>query len=222
MIPNETTHIAVDTALLQQLQSNKDYDYNSSLRSTQPSYKLQDPKLNDPNMNGPSLDAGTVLTIVCAIVGAVIIALMWKNRNSLFAIKKHGDGNTTGDDEDSIYGVDFDTEIAEAMAQSNHNRATRLIYLKTLRWLNDNNVIKWQPGFTPWQYSRQIALAEFDHMTDKFTRVRYGKFNMDADTVQHMLEWSKQVIAHHKQCHAQQLEQQADDGLQPGGGGPLS
>ena len=40
--------------------------------------------------------------------------------------------------EDTIYGIDFDAEIARALALGNYNEAARMVYLQTLRWLSDN------------------------------------------------------------------------------------
>ena len=83
--------------------------------------------------------------------------------------------------EDTIYGVDFEKDIAKAEARSDWREAVRLSYLSTLRWLSDNGKINWRASKTPTQYTREVASGEFRTLTNHFMRVRYGNFNATRD-----------------------------------------
>ena len=51
--------------------------------------------------------------------------------------------------EDTIYGVDFEREIARAMERKDYREAMRFTYLQTLKMLSDHQLIDWQPFKTP-------------------------------------------------------------------------
>lgn len=82
--------------------------------------------------------------------------------------------------EDTIYGVDFQAEIAEALARRDYKEATRLLYLQTLKELSDKEVIDWQLYKTPTQYIYEVKpedrREQFRDLTNRFLRVRYGNF----------------------------------------------
>ena len=83
--------------------------------------------------------------------------------------------------EDTIYGIDFNTEITRAAGNGNYREAIRLTYLKTLRLLSDREIIDWQPFKTPSQYTREFQNEKLRIMTNHFLRVRYGDFDADKD-----------------------------------------
>ena len=78
--------------------------------------------------------------------------------------------------EDTIYGVDFEREIARAMERKDYREAMRLTYLQTLKMLSDHQLIDWQPFKTPTQYTHEWKNRDFRQITNLFVRVRYGGF----------------------------------------------
>ena len=107
-------------------------------------------------------------------------------RNSRDAKEEDNDGNET------IYGIDFDAEIAKALAASNYRQAVRYLYLKTLRRLSDAGHINWQPSKTPSQYVYEVQRDEFRQLTQHFLRVRYGNFEATRELYDEMLRLSKE------------------------------
>jgi hypothetical protein len=96
--------------------------------------------------------------------------------------------------EDTIYGVDFEKEIGKAAERSDWREAVRLSYLKTLRWLSDNEKINWRASKTPTQYTRELASSEFRTLTNHFMRVRYGNFNATRDLFDECQRLSSSIL----------------------------
>ena len=78
--------------------------------------------------------------------------------------------------EDTIYGIDFPSEIEKAIDSHDYREALRLMYLQTLKWLSDNHQIDWQSFKTPTQYTNEWRNADFQKITLIFVKVRYGGF----------------------------------------------
>lgn len=112
-----------------------------------------------------------------AIAVIVVLAglfILYKNRNWFLRNKKTDDVLDYEVEEDNIYGVDFDDEIAKARLAGDWGAVVRLIYLSTLCNLNDNGDIAWQPFKTPSQYALEFRNQDFRKLTDTYIRVRYG------------------------------------------------
>lgn len=129
---------------------------------------------------------------VAVALFVLVIYLVYRYKPGLFGLE----GRTSMEytvTEDTIYGIDFDAEIARAIANGNYNEAARMVYLQTLRWLSDNNKINWQIYKTPTQYLRELKLPPFRSLTNTFVRVRYGNYAATADTVSAMQALQKAI-----------------------------
>ncbi len=117
-----------------------------------------------------------ILAFVVFVIIAIIIFIYVKHHPELFD-KKVKDGKLdyqTG--VDSIYGVDFDAMLQLARNNKDYNEVVRLVYLQTLRLLNDKEIIKWKLYKTPTQYTREYSNRDFRSFTNMFLRVRYGGY----------------------------------------------
>ena len=116
----------------------------------------------------------TVLGII------VILAILWivfVVRPSVFMRSgKKADALDYDVTEDTIYGIDFPSEIEKTISRHDFREALRLMYLQTLKWLSDNHLIEWQSFKTPTQYTKEWRNADFLKITRLFVRVRYGGF----------------------------------------------
>lgn len=114
--------------------------------------------------------------VVYAILGVILVALAlyWCYRRGLL----HAGFATTSQlaEEDNIYEVDFDAEMAEALRTSDYAALVRLVYLRTLRSLDESGRLRWRLSKTPAQYAAELSLPAFTTMTHHFMRVRYGRF----------------------------------------------
>jgi len=185
--------LRIDTTLLQQLQADSRYDYGRDLLQVDREslvawlFRSVGRWLDQLFDSAPMQALGHWFWPVVGIVVLLVIAgfLYWR-RGSLFAAagKKETDAANT---EDTIYGVDFDGDIAKARDAGRWNEAVRLVYLQTLRMLSDGGRIEWRPYKTPSQYQREVPTADFRLLTSHFMRIRYGGFKASAALCDEML-----------------------------------
>lgn len=112
---------------------------------------------------------------VLALVVLVVVAILYRKKIMRWLHRDAAVDYEVRDDED-IYGIDFDAEIAAATAAGNHAALVRLYYLKTLRALVDAGRLDWVPGRTPSQYALLANMEPMTSLTNVFLKVRYGKF----------------------------------------------
>lgn len=121
----------------------------------------------------------TVLIVLSVIVVLLLVYFVYRKRPELFMRSRKKSVSYTVH-EDSIYGVDFQSEIENALARCDFREASRLLYLQTLKWLTDKDKIDWQLYKTPTQYVYEIKQEKqrdsFRLLTNRFLRVRYGNF----------------------------------------------
>ncbi|MGZ3763446.1 MAG: DUF4129 domain-containing protein [Mucilaginibacter sp.] len=89
---------------------------------------------------------------------------------------------------ENIHEVDFDAELDKAIASANYRFAVRLLYLSSLKFLNDKSLINWQIEKTNTEYINEIPEGSkrqtFYSLTRQFEYVWYGNFFIDANTFQ--------------------------------------
>lgn len=113
--------------------------------------------------------------------------LVWKKNPRLF-MRKEDEPLDYDVQEDTIYGVDFEAGIREALSRQDYRQAVRLLYLQTLKQLSDAGHIDWQPSKTPSQYVREYGHKAFAELSNHFVRVRYGNFEATEELFQVMKE----------------------------------
>ena len=175
--------LQTDQQLLQQLQQDPRYAY---------AIEEQKPSLMDEFLKwiGERLDAHLDANIsfyqplfysICTL--AVIILVWWLVRSGvlqrLFGILLKEDVSIEEEAEENIHVIDFEAEIARARSAGDYTRASRLLYLQTLKQLSDAHRIDWQPQKTPAQYTREVSGRAFLQLTNHFVRIRYGGFEAD-------------------------------------------
>lgn len=97
-------------------------------------------------------------------------------------------------EEETIYGIDFDDEIARAVEKNDYTAAVRWVYLQTLRQLSDTGRIEWQLYKTPTQYVYECRHAAFRELTNHFLRVRYGNFKADEPMYHRLCDLQREVM----------------------------
>ena len=187
-----------DTLLLQRLRQSPAYDYHREFIQSDGSIidqiveGLQ--RFFHDSLQVTTDDSMSVYWILggCLVLVAAGIYLFTHNVG-LFRRSGKSELDYDAEDED-IYSIDFDDRIRQAAQQHAWRAATRLVYLKTLRWLADNNRIEWALFKTPSQYTREEQSAEFRTMTNEFLRVRYGNFDATEASFQNMTSLSQELI----------------------------
>ncbi|MCR5076794.1 MAG: DUF4129 domain-containing protein [Prevotella sp.] len=189
--------LSCDSTLLHQFRADEAYNYARELQAPDLNLlewlmrKIADILSEVFSVQGRG-DFRILIYIALALVFvAVIVYLLYRYQPRLFGRVGHVDA--VKDDEDNIYGVDFDAEYAKAMALGDYYRAVRMVYLRTLRWLADRNKISWQLYKTPTQYTREFLSDAFLHETNGFMRVRYGNYPATEGLVRQLLAWEAEV-----------------------------
>jgi len=102
---------------------------------------------------------------------------------------------------DNIHEIDFDIAIDEAIAAKNYKLAVRLLYLKSLKYLSNAQLIDWHIEKTNADYVHELVNAtqykSFNQLTYQFEYIWYGDFPIDAQRFQQInelfLELKKQL-----------------------------
>ncbi|WP_315356198.1 DUF4129 domain-containing protein [Prevotella denticola] len=187
MLQPLTDTLTCDSTLLHRFRSDEAYDYAGELQTPDLDWwdwlaRKIERLFSDVFSIQSDGDIRIFIYIAIALAfSALIVFLLYRHRSGLFG--KAGNINRADDEEDDIYGIDFDAAYARAMAQKDYYRAVRIVYLRTLRRLSDNQRISWQLYKTPTEYTREFLSADFQRMTSVFMRVRYGNYPASEELV---------------------------------------
>ena len=125
------------------------------------------------------------MRIIPYLLLAVLIFLIVRFLFKKYFVKYFGNSIaearfTYGEDEEIIRKKDINTLLKEAVEKENYRMAMRYYYLKLLKKLEENNIIKWEPQKTNFEYLLEIKQKEY---VDKFRRftlwydyIWYGKY----------------------------------------------
>jgi len=83
---------------------------------------------------------------------------------------------------DNIHKIDFEQEIKKAIKKQNFRLATRFLYLKLLKTLNEIEYINWQAGKTNSSYQHELdgtnISNNFKKLSEMYEYSWYGHFNL--------------------------------------------
>ena len=185
-----TDTLLYDTAKIARYQADSHFDYNSQL--VHKNFNLYEIVINwfrelmQRFFGSVIADkySGTILAVIFVLFILLLIFVVYKKLPELFyREKKFMKYNV---EEETIYGVDFDSEINNALSRKDYQLAVRLVYLQTLKHLSDFRCIDWQTYKTPTEYlyemKRKGVSDEFRQLTNRFLMVRYGNFEATEST----------------------------------------
>ena len=189
--------LSCDSALLHQYRADEAYNYARELQAPELDWwdwlmsKIGEFLSEIFNIQGKG-DFRIVIYIILALAIIALIAfILYRYQFKLFG--RVGKVTNENDEEDNIYGVDFEAVYAKAMVQKDYYKAVRIVYLRTLRWLSDGNKISWQLYKTPTQYTREYLSVEFERMTTAFMRVRYGNYQASEELVGLLIDLESKI-----------------------------
>lgn len=178
--------IIYDAQKIANYQADSRFDYNSQLDL--PDYTWFDVVSRWFNRLVNSIFSGRfeenvttpVMIILFLVALSAVLFFLYKKRPELFMRSKKTAPLPYDIEEENIHGIDFNKEISTALACGDHRLAIRLLYLQTLRFLSDNQLIDWQIHKTPTEYLYEIRNREmkpsFRELTNHFLQVRYGNY----------------------------------------------
>lgn len=191
-MPLHADTLTLSSEALHPFESNGRYDYDRELMGgegmadwlqghlTRFLNTLFDTTLDDDTV-------GWVLGAVGAVLLGVLVWQLWRRGTNVFLWRSDGQSKLDYTvEEDTIYGVDFEANIRQAVERGDYRQAVRWVYLQTLSLLTEAGRIDWQPHKTPAQYTREVATAPFSELSRHFVRVRYGNFDASASLFDEM------------------------------------
>lgn len=194
--------LSCNTDRLAHWQNNPSYNYNRELQAPELDLygwlKMQLMKLLEKIFGSSFANeyAEPILIIIFILIVLLLVWFVYRKRPDLFmrAGKKTMPYTVH---EDTIYGVDFEAEIAAAISRGDYKEAVRLLYLQTLKFMSDNEIIDWQLYKTPTQYVYEVKSETkrepFRNLTNRFLRVRYGNFEATGQLFNEMKELQREV-----------------------------
>lgn len=185
-LPTDT--LTCDSSRLAQWLDDPDYDYARGLMEAgegpfarlrrwlmEKLYDWFDLALNETQMNW-------VFVAVVLLCIVLLVWFVWRKHPGLFR-RVGADGRPASEDEDTIYGIDFNDEIERAATREDYYAAVRYTYLYILKQLHEAGRIDWQPSKTPTDYVYELKVPAmqpaFRRLTNAFLRVRYGNHRPD-------------------------------------------
>lgn len=132
--------------------------------------------------------------VVYAILGIILIAFLFYRFYQEGLLRSGQLPIVKDEDSDDIYEIDYDVEIRSALEAHNYSSLVRLLYLRTLRILDERGRISWRISKTPMEYANEMGSAPFLKMTHHFLRVRYGHFEADETLYQTMSALQEEVL----------------------------
>jgi len=122
-------------------------------------------------------------TIIILVIAFVISKILGGNFSGiLMKNKKPAKENGFGYGNDNIHEIDFEKEIKNAIKKQNFRLATRFLYLKLLKVLNEIEYINWQPGKTNTIYQYELNNTgisnSFKKLSGMYEFSWYGHFEL--------------------------------------------
>jgi len=138
-----------------------------------------------------------ILIILLLIALATILYFLYKKQPGLFMRTRKTKPMPYDLEEENIHQINFDKELSLALDNRDYRLAIRLLYLQTLRFLSENNLIDWQIHKTPTEYLYEIANQEmkqpFRSFTNHFLQVRYGNHKASIELFETMRDMQTSI-----------------------------
>ncbi len=124
------------------------------------------------------------------VVGSFVAILVWFLASSNIKLFRKRPPATANEDsevtEETIFALQYDKEIKQAIANQNYRLATRLWYLRTLKDLAERDIIQYKQDKTNSDYVNELYQTvyhkNFFRLTRSFEYTWYGHFELTADS----------------------------------------
>lgn len=131
-------------------------------------------------------DSDVFRWLIYILLGGVLLFALYKiisENNLRFFYRKPARLKETVKEEAELPEEDLDQLLKKAVEGKEYRMATRYHYLKTLRYLDKRELIRWHSQATDEEYVRQMNVRpqgeRFRWLTSAYERVWYGKFPLD-------------------------------------------
>jgi hypothetical protein len=121
--------------------------------------------------------------LIIAVLVIIILLVLKNNIRALFYGKSASVQIDFKEFEEDIHKINFDDLIEDAISKKDFRKAVRLHFLKLLKELTDNNLIKWQIDKTNNDYSIELINSKynskFKELALLYEYIWYGDFQLD-------------------------------------------
>jgi len=186
-VPTDTSLVKVrhfDSLQVLDFQRNAEFQYDR----TPPSYTLWDEikmwllrkfsKLFSDKGIAPYIR----FLLILGLIGFLIWVFLKTKMQGIFVFDRKNSDVEYETLTENIHQLDFDTMIQNEIQTQNFRKATRLLYLKMLKILTDNNLIEWSLHKTNNDYifelRQSLHYQDFKKLTKYYEFVWYGNFNI--------------------------------------------
>lgn len=130
---------------------------------------------------------GNIIVYIIGIVLLIVIIMMLLKVNAFRVLYgNQGAAMKLNGIQDNIHEMNFEDLIQQAVAQNDHRRGIRLLFLYALRLLADRHLIRWEAGKTNHDYVNELQARELksglNDLSFYFDYAWYGNFSITADT----------------------------------------
>lgn len=149
--------------------------------------KDQEPKAEELKTSSNFLksEAFKIIVITISIIGLTLLLTKILGLNSSkkkIKIKDKSFNVVTDEDEDLLTS-DLDSLLEDLIRKQQFRFASRILYLQSLRLLNESNFIHWEKEKTNFDYINELSTqkfqADFRELTLIFELIWYGESNID-------------------------------------------
>jgi Domain of unknown function (DUF4129) len=144
-------------------------------------------EINGPRGDFSGLGQVLIWILIIAAVGLVLYQLVQVKFGKLWKKKSDEAKVSTppgGDDIEDIRNVEFDDAVQKAIHEKRYRVAVRLLYLRSLRQLQDRAMINWRREKTNRDYLYELSDPQlrplFSDLTFVFEYIWYGEFPVNA------------------------------------------
>jgi len=187
-----------DPERLERYRSNPDYQYDRP--TPEPPERPKPEELirerpeayTDPRIeiDGPNIGGIVKVIFWISVIGGggfMLLQIFRVRLKNLFK-KKSDEGKVEFEevlDPEDISNLELDDPIRNAIDKGQYRKATRLLYLKALRQMQDRSMIVWRREKTNRDYLRELKIRElrppFRQITHLFEYIWYGEVPLDQD-----------------------------------------
>jgi hypothetical protein len=123
------------------------------------------------------------------IIGGFVTVLIWFLASSNVGIFRRRSKTVaeadTGEMTENIFAIDYAKEIDKAVKENNYRLAVRLMFLRLLKNLSEQNIIQYQQDRTNFDYLAQVSSSgyhkEFFRLTRNYEYTWYGEFAVNGE-----------------------------------------
>jgi hypothetical protein len=127
-----------------------------------------------------------IIALAVILIGYLLLKLIGSDLTNIFSRKSKEINVPYSESLENIHEISFDEEIEKALAARNYKLAVRLLYLASLKHLNDLHLIHWQIEKTNSAYLNELKDGNqrqlFGILTRQFEYIWYGNFPVDGSS----------------------------------------